>query len=321
MVRAKSRRSRLWVLVVLVLFLLMGYATEGPLQLPEWDPEEAGDGLAWSNILVWIFIGLALLAYVGFLWIILTSPIYEDEDEKYEDPKRLPWQVVAFLGVMFAGFAALIAWLRKNAPEESVPPQGPPGVGPGFPGGLPGGRGGYLEEMVPGEMVSHQVPAILLWILGIMAGLMLAAVVFRIIKSRPAPKPVEGPTHEEQRQALQQTIAVSLAQLEAEPDPRKAILACYRGFLHLMQEQGLQLPASYTAEESLYAALANFDLPEGALQTLIDIFQLARFSRHPMTVEDKAQAIGALKECKAALEQAEAEEESRAKEEQDGYNT
>ena len=121
LVRAKSRRSRLWVLVVLVLFLLMGYATEGPLQLPEWDPEEAGDGLAWSNILVWIFIGLALLAYVGFLWIIMTSPIYEDEDEKYEDPKRLPWQVVAFLGVMFAGFAALIAWLRKNLRSPCLP--------------------------------------------------------------------------------------------------------------------------------------------------------------------------------------------------------
>ncbi len=296
----------IWAVALLALLLFLGYATEGPQILPRdlQGPESGMDGRKFSDFLVWGGVVLALLGYVGFLWMILTAPA-AGKDKKTPDARKLSWPAIAILLLMLGGFIGAFEWLRRSAADKEMerPDLGPLGQGlPGFPGG--GINGAPFGPSGGGELPA--VPAAFVWVIAGMLGLLVAAIVWRIVTAPSDSVEVQEPQREREIQALQETIQVSLTELAAEPDPRRAILACYRGFLGLMEQQGLPMPASYTAEESLYAALAHFALPTRSLQTLIRLFQVARFSNHQLTQSDKDQTIKALQECKESLDAEEA---------------
>lgn len=106
-------------------------------------------------------------------------------------------------------------------------------------------------------------------------------------------------TPEENVEALTEAIAISLTELEKEPDPRRAIIASYLAFQELMRQEGWAKPPHYTSEEYLIEVLNRFPLPEPAVQTLTRMFQKARFSPHPVTEAEKKLTI----ECLVQLQQ------------------
>jgi hypothetical protein len=110
---------------------------------------------------------------------------------------------------------------------------------------------------------------------------------------------------DEARQALLEAVEISLDDLLREPDPRSAVIACYRRLEDVLRQHGLARAPWQTPLEYVRAALLRFHLPANRLQGLTLLFELAKFSAHPLGASEKALAIAALHAIKGALEQEE----------------
>jgi len=108
---------------------------------------------------------------------------------------------------------------------------------------------------------------------------------------------------EEARQALLEAVEVGLDDLLREPDPRRAVIACYRRLEQVLGQHGLPRAPWQTPLEYLHAVLRRFHPPAMLLRGLTTLFELAKFSAHPLGKSEKDLAIAALREVKAALEE------------------
>jgi len=105
------------------------------------------------------------------------------------------------------------------------------------------------------------------------------------------------------RRALLDAVEIGLDDLLHEPDPRRAIIACYRRFEQVLSQHGLPRAPWQTPLEYLGVALQRFRLPPARLRRLTTLFEVAKFSMHPLGQPEKHLAIAVLREAKAALEE------------------
>jgi Domain of unknown function (DUF4129) len=97
---------------------------------------------------------------------------------------------------------------------------------------------------------------------------------------------VEDPQLRQVRRAMQ----AGLRELRAHADPRQAIIACYAQLEYLLEDHGVPAYRHLTPQEYMGAALRGLDLPQDAFAGLIRLFELARYSLHPL---DDAERIAA----------------------------
>lgn len=87
--------------------------------------------------------------------------------------------------------------------------------------------------------------------------------------------------------------------------PAQGIIAAWTHLEATLHESGLPLPPSRTSTEVSVDVLRRFSVDESTLRTLADLYREARWSRHPLTEDDRtraAQAYGALdKALRAAV--------------------
>jgi uncharacterized integral membrane protein len=105
------------------------------------------------------------------------------------------------------------------------------------------------------------------------------------------------------RRALLNAVDLGLDDLLHEPDPRRAIVACYRRFELVLSQYGLPRAPWQTPLEYLRVALRRFRLPASRLQSLTALFELAKFSTHPLGEVEKLFAVTVLRDTKTALEE------------------
>ena len=105
----------------------------------------------------------------------------------------------------------------------------------------------------------------------------------------------------EQRAAAGSAFAASLADLEAEPDPRRAIIAAYARLLDGLDAAGFGRRPSEAPEEHLRRTLAQLRIPDAPMRTLVALFSEARFSEHPLGAGDKQTAIAAVRAARDDL--------------------
>jgi hypothetical protein len=83
-----------------------------------------------------------------------------------------------------------------------------------------------------------------------------------------------------QRVAAGAAFAASLADLEDEPDPRRAIVAAYARLLDGLEAAGFGRRPAEAPEEHLRRVLEQLQVPDGPLRTVVALFAEARFSEH-----------------------------------------
>jgi len=106
---------------------------------------------------------------------------------------------------------------------------------------------------------------------------------------------------EEVRRAAGSAFAASLADLEAEPDPRRAIVAAYARLLDGLDAAGFGRHLAEAPQEHLRRVLEQLHVPPAPLHTLVALFAEARFSEHPLTAAHKQTAIDAFRAARDAL--------------------
>jgi NADH:ubiquinone oxidoreductase subunit 5 (subunit L)/multisubunit Na+/H+ antiporter MnhA subunit len=93
----------------------------------------------------------------------------------------------------------------------------------------------------------------------------------------------------------------SLEDLRLEPDPRAAIIKCYRRFEEALAAAECPRAPWQTPAEFMRATLARLLLPERAIRELTRLFELARFSCRPLDAADREAAWESTAEIEAAL--------------------
>jgi hypothetical protein len=110
------------------------------------------------------------------------------------------------------------------------------------------------------------------------------------------------PYTDETRRALLNAVDIGLDDLLHDPDPRRAVIACYRRFELILSQHGLSRAPWHTPLEYLRVALQRFHLPAARLQSLTTLFELAKFSIQPLGDVEKLFAVSVLRDAKTALE-------------------
>jgi Domain of unknown function (DUF4129) len=94
--------------------------------------------------------------------------------------------------------------------------------------------------------------------------------------------------------ALSAALDESVDDLRAERDARRAVIAAYARMERVLGRHGFPRFRSEAPLEYLARVLRELRVRSGAVLALTELFERAKFSRHPIDAEMKEEAIGAL---------------------------
>jgi hypothetical protein len=100
---------------------------------------------------------------------------------------------------------------------------------------------------------------------------------------------------------VHRAMTAGLQELHEHTEPRQAIIACYARLEHLLEDHGVPAHHHLTPQEYMGAALRGLDLPLDAFTGLIQLFELARYSLHPLDDTARTRAIAHLEALRAHL--------------------
>ena len=233
--------------------------------------------------------GLALVVFLGDLVRrALAKREREDDGAPAEESTPVPSWLRRVTLVLSLVNVAVLAYLWRRAVLE---------------GGLFVGAGGLAGGLGLPDMEVLTAPALFNWVFGslaVMAGLgALGLALWSALGDRMVP---DGPDSDSAMPAVPLRTAVeeSLDDLRAEGDPRRAIVRCYARFERVAADSGLERRPWLTPTEFMREVLARLSLPRAAVPTLTGLFELARFSHHPLGPSERDRAVDALHEIRRA---------------------
>lgn len=103
--------------------------------------------------------------------------------------------------------------------------------------------------------------------------------------------------------AVPETLALIQADLRAEPDARVAIIRAYGRFERALAAARAPRAAWQTPAEFMRTTLARLPVPDAPVRRLTALFEVARFSTHPLGAEARDAACDSLDEIGTALEE------------------
>jgi Domain of unknown function (DUF4129) len=170
--------------------------------------------------------------------------------------------------------------------------------------GLFAGLGGLASGLALPAAEPESAPAIVNWAFGMLAlAAGLATLAFALwIALGDRLTPAEEEPAETPPAALEAAVEESLEDLRAEPDSRRAIVRCYARFERVAADSGLARKPWLTPMEFMREVLARLPMPRAAVPSLTGLFELARFSDHPLGPPERDRALDALHEIRAAME-------------------
>jgi hypothetical protein len=233
--------------------------------------------------------GLALVIFLGDLVRrALAKREREDDGAPAEEPTPVPSWLRRVTLVLSLVNVAVLAYLWRRAVLE---------------GGLFVGAGGLASGLLLPDTEVLIAPALFNWVFGslaVMAGLgALGLALWSALGDRLVP---DGRDADSAMPAapLRTAVEESLDDLRAEGDPRRAIVRCYARFERVAADSGLERRPWLTPTEFMREVLARLSLPRAAVPTLTGLFELARFSHHPLGPSERDRAVDALHEIRRA---------------------
>ena len=243
---------------------------------------------------------VVVLAAVGLS--LLVSILQRRRGPRSPEPQRESatpkpfWQSMLTMLAWLALVAVALNWLIRHGQEVQ-----------GFLERLRADIGAMREAMESGTLpLVEQVGsptagyALFVIVVAIYGGIALVAlwVLFEDRSYARASGTAENPQVRQVRRAMQ----AGLRELREHADPRQAVIACYARLESLLEDHGVPAYHHLTPQEYMGAALRGLDLPHDAFVGLIRLFELARYSLHPLDDAARAAAIGYLEQLTAHME-------------------
>ena len=267
------------MLVVLALVAIVSVAARGSTS--------SGSGTSTppaDTLLDTIFSLLLLLAAV-WVGISLFSVLRWREHEFTAPKRRNDLRAIATLlafGFAFALYLRERGWHLAFTPQQTPLDRGEGGAAP--PGFDAGPDPGYRFQFAWLPVVA----ALALVALG------LAAVLLSRRQTATSPQA-------ELAAELALTLDLTLDDLRAESDPRRAVIAAYARLERVLAAHGQPRAEADTPEEHLARVLGHLDVDRRAIRRLVDLFVRAEFSQHEVDAGMKDEAISALEHVRDEL--------------------
>lgn len=237
-------------------------------------------------------------AIVGFLVVLPVVMVMRAQQRRrlaVSAPARQPapwWAQLAGLALTLAIIAAQIAivayvvdLLRSSGLANiGAPPE--PATGPGS-----------SELAAARDGSSLMIAVAIVAVLGVVA----VALAIRWRRSDAADQ-VDGVR--DRRGRTEQAVEVGLDALRREPDPRRAIIAAYAAMERSLSRVGLGRHPWEAPIEYLRRVLAEALGGGEDVQTMTHLFEVAKFSHHPVDESMRSGAIGALERIRSAAHHA-----------------
>ena len=109
--------------------------------------------------------------------------------------------------------------------------------------------------------------------------------------------------HAEEPDALGRAVRASIAALESERDPRRAILRAYARMEQAFRNVEIERARDETASEFLGRTMRRLPVSAGAAAALTERFEEVRYSTHPITETDRKEALACLHRIERELAQ------------------
>ena len=250
------------------------------------------------TLLVLVTFGLGAVAVAYLIVALRTNRI------RFRAGNAPPWRIILLLvgGLLLIYFLAALAISLLVFPEDE--PQQLP---------LEEGDGEAEEEAVeelPEEEYDDPLTAatrarrsriVLLTLLAVgFAAVAYFAV--RLMRATPESEPEEERLSEELRRDLAEAAEMAIAELEADPDFRRAVIGCWAYLELALARHEHPRPRHHTPLEYVRALVAELTaLPAPALLELAGRYEVARFSEHPITRDDRDTALRCLHDIRHRL--------------------
>lgn len=302
-----ARPSRLGPKLITGVGLLLAIA--GTLASPEGMPLESLPSRVFVPLPDWLTIGaVAALSVASLVFIAMILPRPrprrkkgEDDYEMYYEPRKVPPLLAVFLLLLALTPGAILGgaiwWLGRS--NVSVVPRSA-GMIAGSP--HPGASAPAFQP--PSEAPSRPASPVTTGLIGTFAlligfgslGFILWLRFGDRLRRLPADfAPLHGP--------LAAAVEVSLDDLRREPDARVAIIRIYQNFEQALANAAFPRRPWQTPLEFMRAVLGKLPLPAPATRGLTGLFELARFSRHPVGAAERESAWRSLIEIRGALDE------------------
>jgi Domain of unknown function (DUF4129) len=245
-----------------------------------------------------------VIAAVVMLAIALSrDPVRPPDGELYERYRKLlelPWwlqTLFQLLPVLPLIAVVAILWFGWPLFEETF---------------IAWGRR-LLQPPPASETPAPETPIVSLpwlgWLLGLLAllaGLATLAVALVLLFAERLADWWERRTRRLATDPLRVAVEASLDDLADDADPRTAIIRCYQRFERVASRARVPRAPWQTPEEFMRETLARLALPPDAVERLTRLFELARFSHHPLHAQERDLARDALETIRACLAEREA---------------
>lgn len=198
-------------------------------------------------------------------------------------PKAERLLLLALTVVTMAVTAATLAYLAVSGPHAGRA-RSPVQAGRG--GRLPG-AGGPGHPAGPGHVGAHW----LVW--AAVAVCVAAAGALVAVRRRRDRAPAAEPPRAGQSRIVA-AVEASLADLGLDADPRRAVIRAYAAMEGALARHGLGRRPSEAPREYLARALSAARVSPGASERLTGLFEVARYSQHPVAARARQEAADAL---------------------------
>ena len=162
-----------------------------------------------------------------------------------------------------------------------------------------------LEDTEPNPILQFisQLVVALLVVGGIGLVTVIVFLLVRTLSRRSAAEGIEDESGEVVVDvvAVQEHLARSSAELDVDGDVNQAIVRCWEGLEHLVEDAGAVRDPAQTAREFTRSVLQTADLPSEVVDRLADLYEAALFSGEQLPEGSRADAVRCLEQLRAAL--------------------
>jgi len=147
----------------------------------------------------------------------------------------------------------------------------------------------------PGNAPSYSQNMLILISISIFMGVLFALFIIRVYKK-------EVIKEEKRKITVAETMERAIYKVKIGKDVRGAILSAYKEMENLMKSRGVEDKDYYTPREFREFALRTLNISQGPLDTLTNLFEIARYSKHEMNEEHRKLALKSLEEIRDAVQ-------------------
>lgn len=275
--------------------LLVLAATIGPLPGPAGDP--GAKVVIRLPDAVWVMV-LGLLALSTIILFSLQRRRRPTEETLAPSPAALrlpPWAAALFslLPLLLVVLAWYLVWRYWSGPDGQPIEKAFAAIA------------GLLDLLTLPQKPPTSIPSLelaiaallLLLALAVFAVMVLVAMADRLEQWWTQRDGADRPP------AVPETLALIQADLRAEPDARVAIVRAYGRFERALAAARAPRAAWQTPAEFMRTTLARLPVPDAPVRRLTALFEVARFSTHPLGAEARDAACDSLDEIGTALEE------------------